>query len=217
MKVSPHKRAANCDRDSILFLGSFNGRKKNDVAISAFDKACNSIPPNVKFVLVGNGPAKEQAIAHAHSLPNRHRIVFEPGTINEDVIQGYYSRALASVSFGQAGLSALQSLGHGVPFITMRDAISGGEIENIKNDETGILCDQTEEALTEAFVRICNDREFADRLGMSALEYYSQRCTVECMAKGFIGAVENEQLISAERVGLKDSSSLRNSSRLNKS
>lgn len=191
VKVDPVERQVGARRNTILFLGSFNERKRNDVTIAAFDKACEYIPEDISLILVGDGPAKEKAKQQVSALPNRGRIHFEQGTKDDDRIRKYYAQALASVSYGQAGLSVLQSFGHGVSFITKRDAISGGEIENIMQSETGILCDSTQESLMGAFVKVCNDLHYADRLGNGALQYYQARSTVHHMVAGFAGAVEN--------------------------
>ena len=55
------------------------------------------------------------------------------------------------MSYSQAGLSVLQSLGNATPYITTSKAISGGEINNIIEGETG-------------FKNISNEKEFADKM-----------------------------------------------------
>jgi hypothetical protein len=81
-------------------------------------------------------------------------------------------------------------MGHGVPFITRRGAISGGEIENIRDGFNGVLCGPTIDSLEQAFERVSTDSELARRLGMNALTYYQRYCTIYAMAGGFISAIE---------------------------
>ena len=51
----------------------------------------------------------------------------------------FYNRAIMSISLNQAGLSVLNSFAHGVPFVTMNNAASGGEKFNIVNNYNGIF------------------------------------------------------------------------------
>ncbi len=199
VKVYPAERDTSATRRTILFLGSFNTRKENDVTIAAFNMACESIPPDIKLVLVGDGPAKTEAMNFADTLPNRGRIEFHPGTIDELTIRTFYAQALASISFGQAGLSVLQSFGHGVPFITKQNAISGGEIENIISGKTGLLCEPNQDALCNLLIDLCNNPEVAELLGNQALEYYKNYCSAEKMAAGFSESVEDIHL-TTERI-----------------
>ncbi|SNS28918.1 glycosyltransferase family 4 protein [Antarctobacter heliothermus] len=194
VKVDPAERDTSHRRDALLFLGSFNVRKGNDVTIAAFNDACSQIPEHIQLVLVGDGPAKAAAQAQAAGLPNGHRIVFRHGTLDANEIREYYARALASVSFGQAGLSVLQSFGHGVTFITKKGAISGGESENILPGQTGLICDPNQDSLRDAVITLCNDPVQAEALGQGALSYYKTRASAQTMAEGFAEAVENTYL-----------------------
>lgn len=190
------------DRSTILFLGSFDARKGNDITVAAFDRACARIPENIRLVLVGDGAAKAAVVAQAKALANGHRIDFKPGTFDAFAIREHYRKAMASVSFGQAGLSVLQSLGHGVPFITARTAVSGGEIENIVDGVTGMLCEPSEAALVEAFVRLCTDPAQAARMQAAARDYYLRCATTQHMINGFVGAIEGVELNGDERIKL---------------
>ncbi len=190
VRVTRPERVEGTDRNTLIFIGSFDPRKQNDVAVKAFHEALEFIPLDVRLVFVGDGVAKKETRELARDLPESDRIKFCSGTIDPETIRRYYSTAIASVSYGQAGLSVLQSLGHGVPFITRRDAISGGEIENLTDDFNSILCESDVDSLRNAFIRVCTDRKLAERLGRNAIKYYKDHCTIECMASGFIGAVE---------------------------
>lgn len=192
VKVEMGIRPSQPPRRNVLFLGSFNGRKRNDVAVMAFDSICDKLPADIQFVLVGDGSAKADVMQLAKSLKNADRFVFKKGTIDEGEIQQLYRNAIVSVSFGQAGLSVLQSLGYGVPFISSVGAISGGEIENIRNGETGILCEPTEASLSKAFLKFCSDPVFSEQMGQSAHQYYKSRCTIEKMASGFLDAIDGK-------------------------
>jgi glycosyltransferase involved in cell wall biosynthesis len=191
VKVEPSEFKNDAKRNAFLFLGTFNYRKRNDIAIKAFNEACAHIPEDIILILVGDGEHKEECILLANSLPCRNRIFFCPGTHDGSVIKKYYEKSIASVSFGQAGLSVLQSLGHGVPFLCSRDAISGGEIENIHDGVNGRLCAPNQDALAQSFIKLSLDSPYATKLGHAAIEYYREFCTLDAMVDGFIGAIEN--------------------------
>ena len=191
VEVDPAERMNTCHRNTILFLGSFNVRKGNDITINAFNDACSQIPDDIQLVLVGDGPAKADAQAQASRLPNANRIFFHPGTLDATEIRDYYASALASISFGQAGLSVLHSFGHGVPFITKKGAISGGESENIVPGKTGLICEPTQDGLRDAFITLCSDPMKVKALGQGAIEYYRTHASVKKMAQGFAHAIDD--------------------------
>jgi len=186
---SPYRREGGC-RNTLLFVGSFDRRKRNDVAITAFSDIVNLIPSQIKLVFVGDGSDKETARGLARSRNVSDRIEFHPATTDDQTLRLFYSNAIASFSFGQAGLSVLQSLGHGVPFITCRKAVSGGEIENIRHNYNGILCDNDIEGLKTAFVKVCTDCDFVSQLGLNAKEHYHKYCDEYNMVNGFRSAIE---------------------------
>mgnify|MGYP000221110684 CR=1 FL=1 len=189
--VERPERAEETLRDSLLFIGSFDYRKRNDMAVRAFYDIIGQLPPHIKLVFVGDGPAKRSTQLLARNIDDPGRIEFHPGTTDPSLIRQFYSKAIASFSFGQAGLSVLQSLGHGVPFITCLDAISGGEIENLRHHYNAILCGDDINDLKNAFLKVCLSSDLASKLGQNALEHYKALCTVDRMVAGFRGAIES--------------------------
>ena len=107
---------------------------------------------------------------------------------NTDELARYYENAIASISYGQAGLSVLQSFAYGVPYITCEDAISGGEHKNIVHKVNGLLFDN-QYSIEDAMHDLILDKDFALKLGKNAYNYYSKFCTIEEMAKGFHEAI----------------------------
>lgn len=179
-------------KNCILFVGSFDKRKQLDLLIKAYKNIHTKIN-NIELVIVGDGQEKERLYQLVHELGIKEKVKFK-GQINDsNVLKDIYNSSIVSVSFGQAGLSVLQSLGFGVPFITRKDAISGGEITNIKDGYNGILCDNTIHSLEEAIFNVCTNLEYAQKLGENAYNYYSEHCTVQIMAKGFIESIENNK------------------------
>lgn len=177
-------------KNNILFVGSFDKRKELDVLINAFSKIINQIDQSINLVLIGDGDEKENLISLVKFLNINDRIVFEGRINNPENLKDFYLKSIVSVSFGQAGLSVLQSLGYGVPFITKINSISGGEKTNIVNGYNGFFCEDNEKSLAEILFTLCNDIEYAKKLGENSYNYYSNFCTIDNMAQGFINAIE---------------------------
>ena len=115
------------EKNTILFVGSLDQRKELDVLLKAFSEIIEVIPKSINLVIIGDGEEKENLIKLIEKLSLKKRVSMKGKiTSNVDLIE-YYKKALVNVSFGQAGLSVLQSFGYGVPFITKINAISGGE------------------------------------------------------------------------------------------
>lgn len=195
-------RNEDTTRDCVLFVGTFNHRKQNDVLVLAFSKAVRCMEDKVRLVFVGDGVEKEKIMALAKGQECCDRIEFYPGETDQEVLRSYYDRAICSVSFGQAGLSVLQSFGYGVPFVTRRDAISGGEIENIVEGFNGVLCDSNQSSLESVLTNLCADQVYSGELGRNALSYYENKASVEVMLAGFISAIEtNREYRKADSTG----------------
>ena len=134
-------------RDSFLFVGSLNKRKNLDLLIKAWKlfKDNRKIKSNFKLKIIGDG-IELRSIKKLVMKNNLSDSIFFLGNIDDqNLLNKHYSKALASLCLGQSGLSIVQSLLFGVPFICFKDCHSGGEIENIINGETGFLCTDLKE------------------------------------------------------------------------
>lgn len=177
-------------KNLILFTGTFNKRKQLMELVTAFSKALNKIPSNIKLVLIGKGDELSNIKKLVFNLKLQSRVAFKGEITNNKNLLKYYNQALCNISFGQAGLSVLQSLGHGVPFITKKNAISGGEINNIVDNFNGFLCEDDVEDLKEKIILLSNNKNIAIKMGKNAYNYYNKNCTIKIMSGGFISAIE---------------------------
>lgn len=178
-------------KNRILFVGSLDKRKQNDLLIKAFANIQWQIGYNFTLTIVGDGSEYNSLKKLAINLKLEEKIDFIGRINNPELLARYYKEAIASVSFGQAGLSVLQSLGFGVPFLTKSNAISGGEKLNIKHGHNGFFCEDSQKSLEDYLVLLCNDLSNAKKLGENAYNYYSEYCTIENMVQGFKDAIEN--------------------------
>ena len=173
----------------LLFVGTIRKRKQLDLCIDAFIKVNNSLEDKINFIIIGDGPEKKVLENQIKNSKNYDFIKFV-GQVNDPAeLEGYYKHALASISYGQARLSVLQSFAYGVPYITKIDTISGGEANNIIDNYNGIVLDNSLFCLENELRKIMIDAEYAKELGKNAFDYYSEHCSINIMAKGFIKAI----------------------------
>lgn len=181
---------SEAEKDIILFVGSFNKRKGLDRLVCIFKSILGKIDDNVNLVLVGDGAERSKLKSLIISLGLNSRVKM-PGKINNPGhLAPYYKKAVISVSLSQAGLSVLQSMGFGVPFLTVQGSISGGETLNIVNGVNGFIVENTDEAISEALLNLLNDKKKIVYFGKMAREHYLQYATIENYAQGFYDAVE---------------------------
>lgn len=177
-------------RDSIVFVGSLAHRKGLDRLLYVFAESVPRMPEWVRLVIVGDGPERSKLETLAEGLGLEGRVEM-PGRINDPVeLAPYYARALVSVSLNQAGLSVLQSMGHGVPFLTIRDSLSGGESLNITDGVNGFVVDDNNNAICAALQSLAGDTALATRMGAAARNHYQRYATIENYAQGFFDAIE---------------------------
>ena len=191
VKVAEVLPAALTDeRDLILFVGSFNARKGLDRLLCIFAETMPRLPEGIRLVLVGDGPERLRLEELANDLRLGERLMMPGRVTDPGDLMDLYARALVSVSLNQAGLSVLQSMGYGVPFLTIRDSVSGGETLNIIDGSTGFVVDDNNDAVSAALESLACDPALALRMGASAREHYLRYATIENYAQGFFDAIE---------------------------
>jgi glycosyltransferase involved in cell wall biosynthesis len=191
---NPERVFSGRRRDSIIFVGTFSKRKGLDRLVRIFSTLIQGGNRSTKLLLVGDGPERS-AISNLVANLGLVDCVEMPGKLNDpDELQHYYARAIVSVSLTQAGLSVLQSMGHGVPFLTVCGSISGGESLNIVNGLNGLLTIDSDEAICEAIRTLLDNPERAQAMGDAAKKHYLTYATIENYAQGFIDAIEGTRL-----------------------
>lgn len=185
------RELATAEKDSVLFIGSLHAAKGIQVLLDAYLLAYAENKDLVKLNIVGGG----------EPLPSIRSWVKDKGL--DDVINvlgpiydeekkaDLFMTSLACISPLQAGLSVLESMGYGVPFITDSNAITGGEAFNIKDGDTGYRIDGLDvEIMKNVILDITANKEKYKEMGKKAYNYYWTYRKLEDMAQGVIDAVE---------------------------
>ena len=92
-----------------------------------------------KLMIVGSGSEEHTLKLKVCEYGLEDQIQFLGAIYKESELAKLFTESIICISPNQAGLSVLKSMGYGVPYVTHKDAITGGEILNIKNGENGIV------------------------------------------------------------------------------
>ncbi len=175
-------------KDYILFVGSLYKAKKIFELLNCYKNAYDTCPDIPKLVVVGDGEERENILDWISKNRLEEQIILTGGVYDEKELSNIYSHAIMCISPDQAGLAVLQSFGYGVPFVTHKDAITGGERLNIINDENGILLESFEE-ISKIICDCAKNTDHYIEMGKNAKKFYDECRTVEHMVAGFKNAI----------------------------
>lgn len=178
-------------KDSIMFIGSLYLEKGLQILLEAYKTAYEEDQSIVKLNLVGGGkplPMIKQWVKN-NNLEDGIQVL---GPIYDNEVKAdMFQKTLACISPLQGGLSVLESMGYGVPYITDVNAITGGEAFNIKDGETGLRVDgMNTEKLKDIILDISSNKHKYIEMGQNAYEHYWSCRKPEDMAQGVIDAIE---------------------------
>lgn len=181
-------KAAN--RNTILFIGTLYLEKGLQLLLDSYKKVYERNHNVINLVVVGGG-IQFDAISdwiRQNGLFEKINMVGPVYDINKKA--KYFRNSLACISPLQAGLSVLESMGYGVPFITSDNAITGGESFNIENGDNGLRITDISR-LDEIIEDITlNPKKYID-MGRNAYKHYWSCRKPEDMANGIKDAIDS--------------------------
>ena len=163
-------------KKNFLFIGTLYRGKGIDLLIKSFAEAKKIIDSDVKLDIVGGGELKDDLYALVESMGLTTDINFVGPVYDEKVLAQYFQRALLCISPTQGGLSCPKSMGYGVPFVTRKDAITGGEIYHMTPGVNGIMYDKDTD-LVNILVDALQNKEKYLKMGKMAKDYYDNNAT----------------------------------------
>lgn len=184
--VSPIRNQVK--KDSLLVIGTLYREKGIQSLLDVYKElypTCNLPLLNI----IGKGPDYEIINQWIQDNNMQELIVLRGAIYNINEKAKYFAQALACISPKQAGLTVLESMGYGVPFVSSKNAITGGELLNVHNGIDGVVMN-SETELTEVVRDIAtNPQKYID-MGMKAKEFYDKNRTPKLMADGFWDAIQ---------------------------
>lgn len=176
------------EKNTILVIGTLYREKGIQLLLDAYKElrpTCNLPHLNI----VGEGP-DYNTIHQWIKDNNMQDLIMLCGAIYDiEEKAKYFAQALACISPKQAGLTVLESMGYGVPFVSTKNAITGGEIFNVHDGVDGVIMG-SESELTRVLRDISNNPNKYISMGVKAKEFYDNNRTPEHMAKGFWDAIQ---------------------------
>ena len=182
---------SNCqiEKKYILFIGTLYRAKGVLELIEAYYHAylkCSDIP-DLNIVGKGDDYTLIDEWIKTQGLSSKVHLL---GAIyDENEKEKLFKSAYACISPNQAGLSVLESMAHGTPYITRKNAITGGERFNIQPFVTGLLYDDQDELVNILIDIKKYPQKYLD-MGYAAKKYYDNSRTPELMVEAFINAID---------------------------
>lgn len=191
LHIPNHSDGSGLVKDSFIFTGRAQERKKVNILIKAFSDICNHIPDNVIINIVGAGAENDKLKSLALTSGVADRVIFHNEVNDHKLLKQLFQKAFAYVSPGPVGLGVLHSFAYGTPVVTAKSEKHGPEFDNLFNDENSIIYNTFDE-LKETLIRLCNENGLATRLGGNAYKKYHDERTLDKMITGFRQAIENK-------------------------
>ncbi|MDB3938456.1 glycosyltransferase, partial [Flavobacteriaceae bacterium] len=176
-------------KDSLLFIGTLYFQKGILTLLNSYKKAWIENNDILPLNIIGSGPDfhKVRRWIEENELNKKINLL---GAIYDIKIKAkYFKKAYACLSPNQAGLGVLESMGYGVPFVTMHDSITGGERLNITNNFNGIILSSINELKNVILDITINKTKYLE-MGNKAKEYYSKNRTILKMVNGLENAMK---------------------------
>lgn len=190
VEINSYIESSILDKQHFLFIGTLYAQKGLsdlfEIYFSVYKELNGEIPD---LVVIGDGPDLAELKQKADNLNLSHKIKFKGKIQDGYLISEYFKNTIITISPYQAGLSALTSMGNGVPFVTSKHAITGGELFNIENNVNGMLFENNFE-LKEIIKDASLNREKYFLMGKNAREFYEKNRTIDIMASGIIDAID---------------------------
>lgn len=182
-------REAQIQKDSILFIGTLYLQKRLLLLLENY-KSALAIDKSLPVLNIIGGGAEFETVETWINVNNAEKNIILHGPIFDLTQKArFFHKAFACISPGQAGLSVLESMGYGVPFITGKDSITGGERLNIASGLNGVLFDNINQ-LHEIILDISRFPQKYIEMGQNAHDYYWRCRKPSDMASGLCDAIQ---------------------------
>lgn len=177
-----------CKKNTLLVIGTLYREKGLQLLLDAYKELNNKC--NLPLLnIIGKGPDFDSIKCWIEECGMQDKIILRGAIFDIEEKAKYFAKALACISPKQAGLTVLESMGYGVPFITTKNAITGGELLNIHHGIDGVVLDD-ESQLVATIQDISEHPDKYRIMGQKAQVFYNENRTPRHMAEGLWSAIQ---------------------------
>ena len=185
------------NRQCVLFVGRLIPRKGLSFLVQAAKHIIKE-KEQTAFVIVGDGPQKNQLISDLEKNRIRKNFIFL-GDIKDEILPLIYNCAevfvFPSVQEGQ-GIALLEAQAVSKPVITFN---TGGVRETILNQETGLLVEPNSKELANAIIKLLKNEEMRNKMGKKGREFVSKNFSWEKSAKKLLETYKEVNLMAKQK------------------
>ena len=185
------------NRQCVLFVGRLIPRKGLSFLVQAAKHIIKE-KEQTAFVIVGDGPQKNQLISYLEKNRIRKNFIFL-GDIKDEILPLIYNCAevfvFPSVQEGQ-GIALLEAQAVSKPVITFN---TGGVRETILNQETGLLVEPNSKELANAIIKLLKNEEMRNKMGKKGREFVSKNFSWEKSAKKLLETYKEVNLLVKQK------------------
>jgi len=185
------------NRQCVLFVGRLIPRKGLSFLVQAAKHIIKE-KEHTAFVIVGDGPQKNQLISYLEKNRIRKNFIFL-GDIKDEILPLIYNCAevfvLPSVQEGQ-GIALLEAQAVSKPVIAFN---TGGVRETILNQETGLLVEPNSKELANAIIKLLKNEEMRNKMGKKGREFVSKNFSWEKSAKKLLETYKEVNLMVKQK------------------
>ncbi len=188
-KIVPDKRLSN--KRVLLTVGRLVAHKGQDIVIKALSRI-RAQCPDIVYCIVGSGPY-EEALRQAAVFHGVADSVVFAGEVPDNELAAYYASCEVFLGVSRYIEKTGEVEGFGIVFLEAaacsKPAIagrSGGIADAVVDGETGLLVDpESSEEVAAAVIRLCNDKEFARRLGQQGKKRVEEEFSLDSFTRKF--------------------------------
>lgn len=164
-------------RPCILFVGRLQNRKRIDSLI----RACAEIKLNLRLIIVGNGPEKENLQRLAKEIYPSTEFI---GAKHGSELKPYFEKADLFVLPGTGGLAVQEAMSYGLPVIVAK---GDGTQDDLVREKNGWQIEpENYTALVSTMKEALSDIKRLREMGQESFRIVSEEINIEKMVKVFV-------------------------------
>ncbi|MDD1778213.1 MAG: glycosyltransferase [Candidatus Helarchaeota archaeon] len=150
----------------LIYAGRLSEEKNIDLILNSAPTILKTTD-HLKYMIIGDGPHRNALEKLVEKNQISENVIFT-GYLNSSGLSECYSRAMLYINpspFETQGLSVIEAMYFGCPILSVN---SGGVAELIDNSTSGLLCENTPEALTRTLLAVLEDQSILKKYRVNA-------------------------------------------------